>query len=188
MTILMQTVDTPVGPLTVAAHAIADGNQQFDVAGARTDGAVVVVAFSDHFDRVSEPVRARLGQQEWVAGASRAGAAVAAYVAGDLAALDQIPIDVDGTAFQRRVWGSLRRIRVGHTATYAEVAASISHPRAVRAVGTANGANPVWLVVPCHRVVTSGGDLGGYAGGLDRKRWLLSHEGHRRFTSPPRLM
>jgi methylated-DNA-[protein]-cysteine S-methyltransferase len=99
-----------------------------------------------------------------------------AYFAGDLRALDAIAVDTGGTAFQRAVWAALRRIPPGTTRSYADVAREIGAPGAVRAVGAANGANPVAIVVPCHRVVRTGGALGGYGGGLERKRWLLAHE------------
>jgi AraC family transcriptional regulator of adaptative response/methylated-DNA-[protein]-cysteine methyltransferase len=89
-----------------------------------------------------------------------------------------LPIDVQGTAFQERVWQELRRIPLGETRSYADIANAIGDPKATRAVGTANGQNPVAVLVPCHRVIRSDGSLGGYAGGLDRKRKLLAAEGH----------
>ena len=88
----------------------------------------------------------------------------------------ELPIDVRGTAFQEAVWKELRRIPLGETRSYADIAAAVGQPQAVRAVGTANGSNPVAVLVPCHRVIRSDGTLGGYAGGLDRKRKLLSAE------------
>ncbi|PYQ07053.1 MAG: methylated-DNA--protein-cysteine methyltransferase [Acidobacteria bacterium] len=99
-----------------------------------------------------------------------------AYLAGDLEALDAIAVDPGGTEFQAKVWAALRRIPPGRTVSYTELAAAVGSPAAVRAVGTANGQNPVPVVIPCHRVVRSDGTLGGYGGGLDRKRWLLDHE------------
>jgi AraC family transcriptional regulator of adaptative response/methylated-DNA-[protein]-cysteine methyltransferase len=90
-----------------------------------------------------------------------------------------LPIDVAGTAFQERVWAELRKIPLGETRSYAEIAAAIGQPTATRAVGTANGDNHVAVLIPCHRVIRSDGSLGGYAGGLDRKRHLLAVEGHR---------
>jgi AraC family transcriptional regulator, regulatory protein of adaptative response / methylated-DNA-[protein]-cysteine methyltransferase len=105
-------------------------------------------------------------------------------VEGALAAIDQplaareLPIDVAGTAFQEAVWRELRRIPPGETRSYAQIAAAIGQPSAVRAVGTANGDNHVAVLIPCHRVIRSDGTLGGYAGGLDRKRQLLTAEGH----------
>lgn len=88
----------------------------------------------------------------------------------------ELPVDVRGTAFQESVWRELRKIPLGETRSYAEIAAAVGQPGAVRAVGTANGSNPVAVLVPCHRVIRSDGSLGGYAGGLDRKRKLLDAE------------
>src|SRR5262249_16789773 len=102
--------------------------------------------------------------------------ALAAYFAGDLQALDRVPVDLRGTPFQLPAWAALREIPAATTPTYAQQAAAVGSPRAVRAVGSANGRNPVSLVIPCHRVVATGGGLGGYGGGLDRKRWLIAHE------------
>jgi len=100
------------------------------------------------------------------------------YFAGDLHAIDDVPVRFDrGTPFQHDVWHALRTIPVGETISYAELARRVGRPTAFRAVGAANGQNPVGVVVPCHRVIASDGTLGGYAGGLERKRWLLHHEG-----------
>jgi methylated-DNA-[protein]-cysteine S-methyltransferase len=104
-------------------------------------------------------------------------AAFDAYFAGDLAAIDLLPVEAAGTPFQRAVWSALRTIACGTTISYAELARRIGRPSAVRAVGLANGSNPVCIVVPCHRVIGSNGTLTGYGGGLERKRWLLGHEG-----------
>lgn len=87
-----------------------------------------------------------------------------------------LPLDLEGTEFQQRVWKAVSGIPYGHTRTYAQIAGSIGSPKASRAVGAANGANPVAILVPCHRVVASGGRLGGYGGGLDMKRRLLALE------------
>jgi methylated-DNA-[protein]-cysteine S-methyltransferase len=100
-----------------------------------------------------------------------------AYLAGELTALDGIPVQTFGTPFQREVWAALRTISVGQTETYGGLALKIGRPKAVRAVGAANGANPIGVVVPCHRVIGTDGSLTGYGGGLERKRWLLAHEG-----------
>jgi AraC family transcriptional regulator, regulatory protein of adaptative response / methylated-DNA-[protein]-cysteine methyltransferase len=105
-------------------------------------------------------------------------------IQGALAAIESplgtcdLPIDVAGTAFQEAVWRELRKIPPGETRSYAQIAAAIGQPGAVRAVGTANGDNHVAVLIPCHRVIRSDGSLGGYAGGLDRKRKLLAAEGH----------
>lgn len=97
------------------------------------------------------------------------------YFDGRRRAFD-VPLDLRGTDFQRRVWGALLQVPFGRTSTYARVAASIGRPKAVRAVGAANGRNPISIIVPCHRILGSSGDLVGYGGGLWRKEWLLRHE------------
>ena len=100
-----------------------------------------------------------------------------AYFAGNIAAIDDIPTETAGTPFQREVWTALRAIPAGQTWSYRRLAAHIDRPAAARAVGLANGANPIGVVVPCHRVIGADGTLTGYGGGLDRKKWLLNHEG-----------
>jgi methylated-DNA-[protein]-cysteine S-methyltransferase len=102
---------------------------------------------------------------------------LARYFGGEHGVIDAVAVELNGTDFQKRVWQALRRIPSGSTISYAELARRIGEPAAVRAVGTANGANPVAVVVPCHRVIGSDGSLTGYGGGLERKRWLLAHEG-----------
>ena len=99
------------------------------------------------------------------------------YFAGDAGALDGLAVDPGGTPFQARVWMTLREIGAGTTWSYAELAERVGSPAAVRAVGAANGANPIPLVLPCHRVIGKNGKLVGYGGGMERKEWLLSHEG-----------
>jgi methylated-DNA-[protein]-cysteine S-methyltransferase len=99
-----------------------------------------------------------------------------AYFRGELRAIDGLRVETRGTPFQRAVWTALREIPCGTTVSYSDLARRIERPSAVRAVGLANGANPVAIVVPCHRVVGAGGALTGYGGGLSRKRWLLAHE------------
>jgi AraC family transcriptional regulator of adaptative response/methylated-DNA-[protein]-cysteine methyltransferase len=93
-------------------------------------------------------------------------------------AMPDLPIDVAGTAFQEAVWRELRKIPAGETRSYAEIAAAIGAPKAVRAVGSANGDNHVCVLIPCHRVIRSDGSLGGYGGGIERKKKLLASEGH----------
>ena len=100
-----------------------------------------------------------------------------AYFKGYLKAIDKLKTATDGTDFQRAVWHELRRIPCGKTISYAELARRIGRPKAVRAVGLANGSNPISIVVPCHRVIGSDGSLTGYGGGMARKDWLLRHEG-----------
>ena len=110
-------------------------------------------------------------------GESHARRALEAYFGGALSALDALEVETGGTIFQREVWAALRTIRVGQTTSYGRLAASIGRPKAVRAVGMANGANAIGIVVPCHRVIGADDSLTGYGGGLERKRWLLRHEG-----------
>src|SRR5947207_12717811 len=101
---------------------------------------------------------------------------LASYFAGDLHAIDPLPVETAGTAFQREGWRALRMMPCGTTVSYGELARRIGRPAAVRAVGLANGSNPIGVVVPCHRVIGSNGSLTGYGGGIERKRWLLDHE------------
>jgi methylated-DNA-[protein]-cysteine S-methyltransferase len=102
--------------------------------------------------------------------------AITAYFGGELAALDSIPVALDGSAFQRAVWDALRSVSAGAPVSYTALAARAGAASAVRAAGSACGRNPVAVIVPCHRIVRADGALGGYLWGLDRKRWLLQHE------------
>lgn len=119
------------------------------------------------------PVRVELAR---VSGPLQATVAIARYFDGDLRAIDDLPVKTAGTEFQRTVWRALRQIPCGTTISYGELARRIGRPDAVRAVGLANGANPIGVVVPCHRVIGANGSLTGYGGGMERKRWLLDHE------------
>ncbi len=112
------------------------------------------------------------------------GIALGRYFDGDLDALAGIRTASAGTPFQKAVWDALASIPVGTTTSYGAIAAAIGRPNAVRAVGMANGANPISIVVPCHRVIGTDGTLTGYGGGIERKRWLLDHEG----VSVPRTL
>ena len=98
------------------------------------------------------------------------------YFDGDIAAVDTLSVEFNGTPFQNKVWNALRKIAGGATTSYGALAKKIGKPAAVRAVGLANGQNPISLIVPCHRVIGSNGSLTGYGGGVPRKRWLLDHE------------
>lgn len=102
--------------------------------------------------------------------------ALSAYFTGDLNAISALRVATGGTAFQRTVWHALREIRAGETSTYGRLATALGRNGASRAVGMANGANPIAIVVPCHRVIGADGTLTGYGGGLERKQWLLAHE------------
>jgi methylated-DNA-[protein]-cysteine S-methyltransferase len=125
-----------------------------------------------------EPDAATLGEPvsaESAAVLADAAAQLKAYFAGQLTSFD-LPVAPEGTGFQRTVWAGLRRIPYGETISYGELASRIGQPTASRAVGLANGRNPVAIIVPCHRVVGADGSLTGYGGGLDRKRFLLALE------------
>ncbi|MFY8275463.1 methylated-DNA--[protein]-cysteine S-methyltransferase [Pseudoalteromonas sp. SSDWG2] len=106
---------------------------------------------------------------------TRAKQELSEYFAGERTHFS-VPLDVKGTAFQQQVWSSLCKVNFGATASYADIARDINNPKAVRAVGAANGRNPISIIVPCHRVIGSNGTLTGYAGGVERKQWLLAFE------------
>lgn len=143
------------------------------------EGLLRALDFSDYEERMHRLLARHYGQFTLVAGDAPATitAALDAYFAGDLSALDSIPVATGGTEFQRSVWAALRRIPAGATQGYGALAAALGKPGAARAVGLANGSNPIGIVVPCHRVIGASGALTGYAGGVERKRWLLAHEG-----------
>jgi|SRR5579872_988275 len=109
------------------------------------------------------------------------------YFAGDVRALERVPVEPAGTAFQRKVWDALQRIPAGQTKSYGQLAREIGAPKAMRAVGLANGQNPIAIVIPCHRVIGADGSLTGFGGGLPRKRWLLRHEGAAFKDTSPEL-
>jgi methylated-DNA-[protein]-cysteine S-methyltransferase len=149
-------------------------------------GRLRVLDFGDYEDRMVRLLSRAYGPVSLATTAIRR--ALEAYFAGDLSQLGQIPWATGGTDFQRTVWQALTSIPPGETLSYGALAARIGRPRAVRAVGLANGANPVAIVVPCHRVIGSDGSLTGYGGGLPRKQWLLSHEGARFSGGQPKLI
>ncbi len=156
---------SPIGPLTLAA-----GPQGLCRIDFGDDPAPA---------RAALEARVAFGSPEWMERADPAGAssALRRYFEGEWDALDALTLDPGGTAFQRRVWLALRRIPAGRTWSYSQLAQTVGRPRAVRAVGAANGSNPLPLVLPCHRVIGADGRLVGYGGGLDKKAWLLRHEG-----------
>ena len=137
------------------------------------------VDFEGNEHRMKQLLEKRFGQYELEQVKNPCGytAKLEAYFAGDLNAVNDIPVSTGGTAFQEKVWLELRQIRAGHTRSYGEMAAKLGQPTASRAVGMTNGLNPVSIVLPCHRVIGASGTLTGYAGGLSRKKWLLEHEG-----------
>jgi methylated-DNA-[protein]-cysteine S-methyltransferase len=135
--------------------------------------------YVDCEDRMMSLLRTRYGQFRLTQVANPHGISchLQAYLERDFTALDQIAVNPGGTAFQRQVWTALRAIPPGTTISYGQLAQQLGKPTAYRSVGMANSLNPVAIVIPCHRVIGAKADLTGYAGGLDRKRWLLQHEG-----------
>jgi methylated-DNA-[protein]-cysteine S-methyltransferase len=135
--------------------------------------------FQDYEERTHHFLRLHYGKITLSPGQTPMAKEIEAYFEGDIAALSRIPTKTGGTEFQRKVWQALTKIKPGKTKTYSEIAGEIGHPKAIRAVGAANGANPISLVIPCHRVIGADGTLTGYGGGLHRKKWLLAHESRR---------
>jgi methylated-DNA-[protein]-cysteine S-methyltransferase len=164
---LLGTLPTPIGTMLLV----------FD-----EDAALRALDWSDHEARMRRLLRLHYGTTFALCDAILPPALrdpIEAYFAGDLAAIDGLAVRHNGTAFQREVWAALRRIQVGTTLSYGALAQQLGRDKAVRAVGLANGANPIGLVVPCHRVIGANASLTGYGGGLHRKQWLLAHEGVR---------
>lgn len=163
--LLSDRIITPVGELVILA---AD------------DGRLCAVGFTDGHARMERQILAhsRGDDAALIPTSNPFGLtdALRRYFAGDLAAIQGLPLLMEGTEFQRRVWRALLEIPCGETCSYGDIARRIGNAAAVRAVGLANGKNPIAIVVPCHRVIGQNGTLTGYGGGLERKRWLLSHE------------
>ncbi len=168
MELRVAEIDSPVGTLVLAVRG----------------GRVCALEFADRRMRMQDIFEARFAEvrlrPETTAADARLARDVATrlteYFAGDLAAIEGVPVDPGGTGFQARVWSQLQRIPAGTTWSYADLATAVGNHKAVRAVGSANSKNPVAVIIPCHRVVGADGSLTGYAGGVDRKRWLLNHE------------
>ena len=161
--LILGRMDSPIGQVLTATDA---------------DGVLRALDFHDYEDRLRRLLIRHYGAVELLEGKAPepVRGALQAWFAGDLRAFDGLTVATGGTEFQRRVWAALRDIPAGETRSYGQLAAAIGQPTAVRAVGLANGANPVGIVTPCHRVIGAGGALTGYAGGVERKRWLLEHE------------
>jgi methylated-DNA-[protein]-cysteine S-methyltransferase len=163
--LLVDRVDTPIGELLIVADR---------------DGNLRAADWADHEARMRRLLRIHYGDDGFRLEPNRnpgdLTCAISSYFAGELKAIDTLPVQTAGTSFQREVWRALRNIPCGTTVSYAELACKIGRPSAVRAVGLANGSNPVGIIVPCHRVIGSNGSLTGYGGGIDRKSWLLKHE------------
>ncbi|MEY4365362.1 MAG: hypothetical protein RLZZ305_706 [Actinomycetota bacterium] len=149
---------TPFGPVTVVCGERGLRRIHIGAAGSLASGEMPGLVERPRHSEVSTAVRQ-----------------LREYLAGHRTTFD-LSLDLRGTVFQVAVWRSLARVPFGCTSTYAEQARSVGRPRAVRAVGSANGRNPVPIVLPCHRIIASDGTLGGYSGGLDVKEWLLGHE------------
>lgn len=160
----VETFASPVGTMVLLTDA---------------DEVARALDWEDHTARINALLRLQYGtvRMEPRGGVSPLRRAVEGYFAGDFAALDRLPVKTAGTVFQREVWSALRTIPTGATTTYGRLAVEIGRPTAVRAVGAANGSNPISLIVPCHRVIGANASLTGYGGGIERKRWLLRHEG-----------
>lgn len=168
MELLMDRIDTAIGELLIVADH---------------DGNLRAVDWTDYEARMRRLLRLHYGENGFrlTAAGNPSGLtkALGSYFAGELTTIETLPVQTGGTGFQREVWRALRTIPCGTTVSYAKLAEQIGRPTAVRAVGLANGSNPVGIVVPCHRVIGANGSLTGYAGGVDRKRWLLEHESKR---------
>ena len=163
MPVTHTVTDSPIGPLTLVA----------------SDGVLTGLFMDDQRHRPGDD---RFGARD-DRGFDAVIAQLAQYFAGERTAFD-LPLAVEGTGFQKQVWNALCDIGYGTTISYGELARRIGNPKASRAVGLANGRNPVGIIVPCHRVIGASGSLTGYGGGVERKRWLLDHE---RARVEPRL-
>ncbi|MGE0680959.1 MAG: methylated-DNA--[protein]-cysteine S-methyltransferase [Candidatus Binatia bacterium] len=156
-------VSSPLGVLLI----VSDGER------------LCALDYADSEQRMLKLLRARYAQAPLRSAKNPGGVShlIRSYLAGDVSCIDAISINTGGTPFQRQVWLALRAIPPGTTMTYGEMAEKLGRPTAHRAVGMTNALNPIAIVVPCHRLVGANGSLTGYAGGLERKRWLLHHEG-----------
>jgi methylated-DNA-[protein]-cysteine S-methyltransferase len=163
MKLLIDRIPSPLGTIIL----ISDG------------ASLCSLDFADYETRMMALLHKRYRSLELVESIDPQGfsSSIRAYLNGDFGSVQDLPVNAGGTDFQQQVWQSLRLIPVGTTISYGELATNIVKPTAARAVGMANSLNPVAIVIPCHRVIGTKAKLTGYAGGLDRKRWLLEHEG-----------
>ena len=166
MKLLLGRLESPIGTILLAHDA---------------DGRLRALDFEDFEPRMRQLLRLHYGEVALAASPAPrpVTAALEGYFSGDHAALASVATETAGTPFQRSVWAALRTIPPGRTMSYGALAGQLGRPSASRAVGMANGANPVAIVAPCHRVIGADGALTGFGGGLHRKRWLLEHEGVR---------
>jgi len=174
MILFRTTIETPVGPMLALATDQAlfalefSGNGRLSRLDARLARWFPPHEFSDTANPLIDRVR------NWLVD----------YFAGERSDAQTLPLDMRGAPFERRVWAALRAIPPGETTSYGSIARQIGSPAASRAVGMANGANPIAIIVPCHRVIGANGALTGYGGGLDRKTWLINHERRWRNALP----
>lgn len=163
--ILVDRISTPIGVMMIAADR---------------EGSLRAALFTEDDAVLTRQLRLHYGQNGFALTPARnphgLSDAIHSYFSGELGVIDTLPVKTGGTPFQQKVWRALRKIPCGTTTSYGKLAERIGHATAVRAVGLANGANPVAVIVPCHRVIGSNGSLTGYGGGIERKRWLLDHE------------
>jgi methylated-DNA-[protein]-cysteine S-methyltransferase len=163
--LLVDPIQPPIGEMVIVADH---------------DGNLRALDWTDHEARMRRLLRLHYGEHGFTLESARhpngLTDAIRSYFAGELSAIDTLPVETGGTVFQRDVWRALRGVPCGSTISYAKLAERIGRPAAVRAVGLANGSNPIGTVVPCHRVIGCNGSLTGYGGGIERKRWLLQHE------------
>ena len=165
MNVIVTQLESPIGEVRIAS----------------TSAGVCAVDFADRWETVEHRLEIRFGKITNRAKGDpfQLEPRLRQYFAGAVEAFEGLPLDPGGTAFQRAVWSALREIRRGETWNYSQLAAFVGNPKAVRAVGSTNARNPIAIIVPCHRVIGKAGELRGYAGGVDRKRWLLDLEGVR---------
>jgi methylated-DNA-[protein]-cysteine S-methyltransferase len=165
LTLLIDRFETPIGEMLIVADR---------------EGNLRAAGWTDHETGMRRLLRRHYGEDGFTLEPARNPhgftQALQCYFKGELTAIDKLPVKTAGTPFQREVWRALRKIPCGATVSYACLAKEIGRPAAVRAVGLANGSNPIGVVVPCHRVIGADGSLTGYGGGIERKRWLLEHE------------
>jgi len=164
LTFVLDRLTTPIGTMLLVTD---------------DDGALRALDFEDYETRMKELLRLHYGAVALTSGRAPKAmrSALSAYFDGDFAALKTVEWRVAGTPFQRKVWTALPGIPAGQTMSYGALAAKLGSPNAMRAVGHANGSNPISVVIPCHRLIGANGSLVKYGGGLHRKQWLLRHEG-----------
>lgn len=161
--LLMDTIQSPIGKIIIVVD----------------EDKMCALDFAGYEERMMKLLKRRYAEIELQPTDDPLGFStrVKNYLAGDYKSLNAIPVTTGGTGFQQQVWNALREIPAGQTFTYAQLAQKIGKPKATRAVGMTNSLNPIAIVLPCHRVVGANASLTGYAGGLERKHWLLRHEG-----------